>query len=140
MDMVDKKLEQVERLLRAERGVELSPSFKQRVMGAISRLPDPELLAPPAAARDLGYFFRLLGVSGVVAIVLIVGGLTALFWPGATDLLAAYSWELGELKLSLSIGETALSASLLSVLVVAAAALFMAGVGAYTAKNHMIGA
>jgi hypothetical protein len=52
----------------------------------------------------------------------------------------AAQWELGDMELSISLGETALSASLMSVIAVAAGLLAMTGVGAYAAKNNLIGA
>ena len=47
---------------------------------------------------------------------------------------------LAGLELSFNVGETAASASLASVIMVSAGALFMTGVGAYAMRNNLIGA
>ena len=137
--MSEEKLDKVERLLREQQGVQLSLQFKQRVMAAIERLPAPELIAPRRGLSDLVYALRLLSSGEKVALGLILCGLIALLLPGAGELLLAAEWELGDLTLSISLGETALSASLMSVIAVAAGLLAMTGVGAYAAKNNLIG-
>ena len=137
--MSEEKLDKVERLLREQQGVQLSLQFKQRVMAAIERLPAPELIAPRRGLSDLVYALRLLSSGEKVALGLILCGLIALLLPGAGELLVAAEWELGDLTLSISLGETALSASLMSVIAVAAGLLAMTGVGAYAARNNLIG-
>jgi len=138
--MDERKEQLVEQLLRAGRPVELSPDFKQRVMARLERLPAPELLAPRRGWRDWIYALRLLSSGEKIALGLIVVGVIALLIPGAGELLLTAQWELAGLELSLNIGETAVSASLASVIAVIVGALFMTGVGAYAARNHLIGA
>lgn len=138
--MDERKEQLVERLLRAERGVELAPDFKQQVMARLERLPAPELLAPHHGWRDWIYALRLLSSGEKIALGLIIVGIIVMLLPGARELLLAAQWELAGLELSLSIGESAVSASLASVIAVIAGALFMTGVGAFAARNHLIGA
>ncbi|MBN2080690.1 hypothetical protein JW859_00645 [bacterium] len=138
--MDEKRLNKVEELLRAEQGVELSADFKQNVMAEINRLPEPELLTPRRTWRDAIYALKLLTSGEKVALGLILAAVVTVLWPGASELLAAAEWELADLTLSLSFGETAVSASLASVMTIGAGALFMTGVGAYAARNNLIGA
>ncbi|GEM_PF-2205669 len=138
--MSEERVDKVERLLRQQRGMQLSPQFRQNVMAAIRRLPAPELIAPRRGWRDAVYAFRLLSSGEKVALGLILCGLIALLLPGAGELLLAAQWELGDLALSIEVGETVLSASLMSVIAVAAGLLAMTGVGAYAARNNLIGA
>jgi len=138
--MNERKEQLVEQLLRAERAAELSPDFRQRVMARIERLPAPELLAPRRGWRDWIYALRIMSSGEKIALGLIIVGIIAMLLPGAGDLLLAAQWELAGLELSLSVGETAVSVSLASVIAVIVGALFMTGVGAYAARNHLIGA
>jgi hypothetical protein len=101
--MNEERLEKVERLLREERGVTLSPQFKQRAMAAVP-------------------------------------GIAVFLLPSMGDVFAAFAWEFSDLTLSISVGETALSASLLTVIAAVAGGLCMTGAGAYAARNHLIGA
>ena len=138
--MDEKRLNKVEQLLRAQRGVELSADFKQNVMAEINRLPAPELITPRKSWRDAIYALKLLTSGEKVALGLILAAVVTVLLPGASELIAAAEWELADLTLSLSFGETAVSASLASVMTIAAGALFMTGVGAYAARNNLIGA
>jgi hypothetical protein len=136
--MNEEKLQKVEALLRAERGVELSADFKRKVMDQVKSLPAPELYAPRRTWRDWVYALKLLSSGEKVALGLIICGVLALLVPGMADVVALWEWELADLTFSVSIGETVASASLLSVVAIAAAGLFMTGVGAYAAKNNLI--
>ena len=137
--MDEERLQKVEQLLRSESGVELSPGFKQRVMHRIERLPAPEVLEPRRSWRDIWLVLRGLDTGEKVGLGLALAGLLIMLLPGVDDVVAAINWQLADITISLSVGETILSASLFSVLSVAAGGLFMAGVGAYTARNHMVG-
>jgi len=136
--MNEEKLQKVEELLRAERGVELPADFKLKVMAQVRSLPAPELIAPRRSWRDWVYTLKLLSSGEKVAGGLIIAGVLALLIPGVADVLALWEWELADLTLSVGIGETVASASLLSVVAVCAAGLFMTGVGAYAAKHNLI--
>lgn len=138
--MDERKEQLVEQLLRAERGVELAPDFRQRVMARIGHLPIPELLSPRRGWRDWIYALRLLSNGEKIALGLIFAGVIVMLIPGAGELLLAAQWELAGLELTLNIGETVVSASLASVIAVLAGALVMTGLGAYAARNHLIGA
>ena len=142
--MDERKIQQVERLLREQGSVQLSPQFRRGIMDAISQLPAPAVTAPPRPASGLGYALRLLSTGEKLGLGLLGLGLIAclavLLIPGAGDWLALANWELGELTLSISIGESVASASLLSVLAVVGLAVFMAGLGSFSARNHLIGA
>jgi hypothetical protein len=133
------RLKKVEQLLRAEPGVELAPGFKQRVMHRIERLPAPEILAPRRSWRDIWLVLRGLDTGEKVGLGLALAGLLIMLLPGVDDVVAAINWQLADITISLSVGETIISASLISVISVAAGGLFMAGVGAYTARNHLVG-
>jgi hypothetical protein len=136
----DRKVEQVEALLGRQRGATLSPQFKRNVMVAIDRLPEPSLLSPPARARDLLYALRLLSTGERIGLGLALCAIVALAWPGMGDMLVLAEWELSDFTVNLSVGGTALSASLLSVLAVSLGVVFMVGVGAFASRNHLIGA
>lgn len=137
--MQEEKLQKVEQLLRAEGGCTLSPDFKRRVMDTVRTLPPPELLAPRRSWRDWIYALRLLSSGEKVAAGLLAAGVLVLLIPGAAGLLSLWQWELSDLMLSVSIGETVASASLLSVIATAAGAAFVTGAGAYAAKHNLIG-
>ena len=136
--MENERLERIEKLLRAERGVELSADFTQQVMKKIRSLPAPELMAPRRTWRDWVYALKLLSNGEKVAGGLVIAGVLALLVPGAGDLLVYWQWELADLTFSVSVGETVASASLLSVLAMAAGVAFMTGVGAFAARNNLI--
>jgi hypothetical protein len=121
--MSDERLDKVEQLLRREQGVALSPEFKRNVLAAVAALPAPELIAPRRTWRDWVYALKLLSSGEKVALGLILAGIAALIIPGTAELLAIFEWELSDLTLSVSFGE-----------------MFMTGVGAYAARNNLIGA
>jgi len=124
--------DRMEQLLRSQRGVGLSPAFRREVMESISHLPDPELL--PALRRPR---LTLMLTIGVLTLLL---GAVALAVPHYSATLAAWQWELDDLNVALSVGGTALSASLLSLLCVAAGASVLTALGVYGRRNHLIGA
>lgn len=134
------KLVKVERLLSAQAPAPLSADFKRNLMQSIAHLPDPELIAPPHGLAGLSRSLRLLSPGELVAIGMVVLGLVIALLPGANSVIESWHWELASLDLSLSIGGIALSGSLLSIIAVALGAAFMAGVGAYASRNHLIGA
>jgi len=138
--MNEERREKVEKLLREERGAGLSPQFRQRVMAAVRVLPAPELIAPRRNWRDVVYALKLLSSGEKVALGLILAGIAVFLLPSMGDVFAAFAWEFADLTLNISVGETALSASLLTVIAAAAGGLCMTGVGAYAARNHLIGA
>ena len=53
-DRQERRLEGVERLLREQGPAEFSADFRSGILSAIEKLPDPELLPPPAAQRGQG--------------------------------------------------------------------------------------
>ena len=124
--------ERIETLLRSQRGVQLSPQFRSGVLDAISRLPDPELLAV-----DRRPCFSLWLACGLLTIIL---GALSLSAPQFSATLAAWQWELTDLSVALSLGGTVLSASLLSILIAAAGFTVLTVVGIYGRRNHLIGA
>ncbi len=142
--MNEKKLEQVERLLRSRGPAPLSPQFTRNVLAALEELPAPALTAPPRPAAGWRYAWRLLGAGEKLGLGLLALGLLACLAALLVPDLAAYlqlaSWELGELTCTVNIGETALSVSLVSVLAVLGLAGFMAGLGTYGARSKLIGA
>ena len=142
--MDERKLEQVERLLRSRGPAPLSADFRRNVLAAIGELPAPAQTAPPQPVSSWRYAWRLLSTGEKLGLGLLALGLlaclAAVLIPDLGEYLMLASWEIGELTLSVSFGDTVLSASLLSVLAVLAAAGFMAGVGSYSARNHLIGA
>src|SRR5438128_1597952 len=111
----------LESLLRAQRGVALSAGFRRGVLDAIARV---ELVHLPAVPR----FHAHLGIA--LGALLILLGAAALLLPGWSTTLAAWQWELSDTNLAVTVGGTALSASLLSVLGLAAIAMVFAAVGA----------
>jgi hypothetical protein len=138
--MDENKLARIEQMLRDEPGVALSPEFKRKVLAAVARFPRPELTAPPAGLTGLRYATRLLSPTQLVVLVLMALGLAGLLLPGASDLLTLWNWKLADLQVSLSFGEQVVSASLLSLIAVAAGLLFMTGIGVYSTRNKLIGA
>jgi hypothetical protein len=132
--------EKLEALLREQPAALLSPQFQRNVLAAVSRLPEPALLASPARGRDLLYALRLLSTGERIGLGLALCALVALALPSVSDALALAEWDLADFTVSFSIGGTALSASLLSVLAVALGVVFMAAVGAFASRNHLLGA
>ena len=138
MQRRESKPDRVERLLRAQGPHELSPDFTRRVMEAISHLPDPELVAAPRGLRAAIRALRMLSPGERLGIGLILACVVALLLPGVDAVLEALRWELTGVDLSLNLGGTALSASLFSVIAVCLGSAFMAFVGAYVSRNHLI--
>lgn len=135
----DRRLEGVERLLREQGPVELGSSFRSEILSAIDKLPDPELLPPPALQRDWRWFISLIGTGERVAIGLALLALVLAFTPQFQAWLAVMNWNWGDLTLSMNLGDVALSASLGTLLATGLGALLMAGVGIYSSRNHLIG-
>lgn len=140
MSGLDERAKRVERLLRQQGPVPLSADFKHNVLRAVAQLPDPLLLVPPRGVRGLARGMRLLSPGEIVASGVIVLGLLCMLLPGLSSVLEKWHWELASLDLSISVGDMALSCSVLSIIAVAIGAAFMAGVGAYASRNHLIGA
>ncbi len=136
----ERKMEQVERLLRTQRPVELSAGFKRSVMDSIQRLPAPALLHKPRGLRGLWETLRALGTGEKLALGVGALGLCAMALPGVDGLLASWNFELADTTLSLTIGDLALSASAMSLAAIGLGAAFLTAVGAYSAKNHLLGA
>jgi hypothetical protein len=143
-DMDERKLEQVEQLLRSHGPARLGPQFQREVLAAIAQLPAPALTAPPRPASGWRYAWQLLSTGEKLGLGLLGLGLAAclvvLLIPGAFAWFALAGWELNELTLSVSLGESVASASLVSVLAVLGLAGFMAGIGTFSARNHLLGA
>jgi hypothetical protein len=142
--MDEQRFTQVERLLREQGPARLSPHFKREVLAAIAQLPDPALTAPPRPAVGWRYALRLLSTGEKLGLGLLGLGLLACLGvgllPAAQDWLALAGWELSGLALSVNIGGSVASASLASVLAVLGMAGFMAGLGSFSARNHLLGA
>lgn len=136
----ERKTESVERLLRAARPAELSPGFKRGVMDAIGRLPAPALTCRPSGLRGLWDTLRALGTGEKLALGVGALGLCAMLLPGVDGLLASWNFELSDTTLSLTIGDLALSASAMSLAAIGIGAAFLTAVGAYSARNHLLGA
>ena len=130
-------LEKVEALLRQHGGTGLSPDFKRRVMAAVGRLPEPALLARQRGWRAA---LRLLGPVECAALLLILVALLLLFIPGASAWLSAMEWELSDMALSLTLGKSVLSVSMLSVLMVAAGLALLGGIGELSNRQRLLGA
>ncbi len=140
MSVQDEQVKRVEELLRRHGPASLPVDFKHNVMRAIAQLPDPELLTPPQGLRGVARSLRLLSAGELIAIGSVVLGLLFTLLPGISTVLEGWHWELASLDLSIGIGDLALSCSVLSIVAVAIGAAFMAGVGAYASRNHLIGA
>ena len=136
--MNERKDKQIEQLLRAERGDSLSPGFKHKVMVEIEKLPAPELVSPPRTWRDALYGLRLFSTGEKVSVAIILLGLVLFFVPGISEFVSSLNWELVDLTVNISVGETVASASLLSLIAVSAGALFMAGAGFYSARSGIV--
>jgi hypothetical protein len=134
------KLDRVELLLRQHGAAPLSAGFKRDVLQAIAHLPDPELVTPQRGIAGLVRAMRLLSAGELVAIGLVLLGLVITLIPSVGNVLTGWHWELASLDVSISIGSMALSGSLLSMIAIVIGAAFMAGVGAYATRNHLIGA
>ncbi|HES57804.1 MAG TPA: hypothetical protein ENO21_00055 [Firmicutes bacterium] len=133
--MDDDRLNRVEQLLRAERRDLLSGDFTQKVMSRICRLPDPALLR-----QDRGWLYtlRVLSTGEKLAAATVLLGLVLLLVPGAADALGGLGWELEAFSVELSLGGSALSASLASVATTVCCVLLLLGLGAYGARNRLI--
>jgi hypothetical protein len=129
----DTKLEGVERLLRAAGSAQLDPGFRAGVLRAVGRLPDPDVIVRPSLAR-------LLGPVEWSALCVVVLSLCALLVPAVRQWAIDAQLELSTLTLSFSVGDAALSASVLSVAALLLGGLFMAGVGVFGARHRLIGA
>ena len=135
----ERRLEEIECLLREQGPLELSKDFRRNVMSAIEVLPDPELLLPPAPQRDWRWFLSLLGTGEKVGIGLTLMILVLAFTPQFQGWLAVLEWQWGDLMVSLNFGDVALSASIGTLFAAALGVLLMASVGIYSSRNHLIG-
>ena len=138
--MDEKKEKRIEELLRSERQSLLPADFTSKLMAEVNQLPPPALAKPATTWSDLLYSVRLLGTGEKVAVAMMLMGVAAIFLPGFSEALAIWDWELSDMTVSMTIGETAASASLMSVLMITAGALFMVGAGAYSMKSGMVSA
>lgn len=138
--MNEEQNNRVERMLRDEGPLELSPDFKCRVMAQLETLPAPQDARPPGRARDAAYLLRLLSTGDKLALATIALGVLLLMIPGTSDLLALIELELADTALTLDIGGRMLSASLASVVAAGLGMLIMVGIGAYAARNQLISA
>jgi hypothetical protein len=136
---MDSRQDRLEQLLREHGRAGLSADFERSVMQQINALPAPNDMGP-RNWRDLRYVIAMLSAAEKVAAVLIICALCTLLIPGTTDLLALWSYQLEGTVLSLSIGDSAVSASLLSLIVLGLAAAFLAGIGAYSTRNRLLSA
>lgn len=136
--MNKEKQNRVEELLKAERRQLLSGDFTSKVMGRIRRLPDPELIRPARSWRDWLYTLRMLGTGEKIGAALVLLGIALLFIPGTADLLGGLGWELEGFSLDVTLGGTALSASLATVATTVLCVLLLLGLGAYGARNKLI--
>lgn len=128
----DVKLERVERVLREHGPAELSAQFRAGVLDAVQALPPAELLAPATAPRQ--------AVLVAIAAVLLLLGTLALVMPTGSGWLAAWQLELSDLSLALTVGESVLTASLLSIVALLLGAGFMTCIGIYGVKHRLISA
>jgi hypothetical protein len=135
----EKQMERLEQLLRAQRGPELSGTFKRSVMEAVGRLPEPQAIAPPTPRRGGLEFLRLLTTGEKVLLGAVLVTVAALFIPGALDWIDAVGFSLNNAEVALSVGDTVLSASLLSIVAIGIAGAFLAAFGAYGARHKLIG-
>jgi 2-keto-4-pentenoate hydratase len=109
-------------------------------MRAVGRLPDPQLTAPVRGLPGIAKTLRLFSAGELAAGALIAAGALLALLPGTGSALEGWHWELASLDLRLSIGGMVLSGSLLSIVAVALGSVFVAGVGAYASRHHLIGA
>jgi len=140
MERGQDKLERLERRLRGHGGVALSGAFKRNVMDAVARLPEPQAIAPASPQRGGLYLLRLLTTGEKVIIGAVLVGLAALCLPGALDWIDSVGFSLSNSELALSIGDTVLSASVLSVIAFAVVGVFLMAFGAYGSRNKLLGA
>jgi len=139
MNVDDRKEQQVERMLRKEGGELLSPGFRRKVIAQVASLPAPELIKPRRGWADIVYGVRLLTVFEKATLVLALLCAVLAFIPPVGEFLAAWSWELSDMAVSVTIGGEVVSASLLSVLSLAGGALFMVLAGAWGSKLSAAG-
>lgn len=135
-----KSLERVERLLRAQPAAALAPDFKRQIMARISRLPEPAAMRRglrPAAALAL---LSQLSAGERIGLGLVLLGAAALCLPGALDLFNLLEWELADYSLSLSLGETAISASLASVCAIGTGLVALMAAGLISTRQQLLGA
>lgn len=138
-EMDERNEKRIEELLRSERQSLLPDDFTSKLMAEVNKLPAPALAKPATSWGDLLYSLRLLGTGEKVAAALVLLGVAAIFLPGFSEVLAVWDWELSDMTVSMTIGETAASASLMSVLTISAGAVFMVGAGAYSMRSGMVG-
>lgn len=136
----NRKMEKLELLLRRQAPLELGADFRRQVMAEVKRLPAPALLARPRGLAGLWDTARRLGTGEKLALGVGLLGVAALMLPGADSVLAGWNFELADTTFSLSVGDLALSASALSVAFVGLGVAFLTAVGAYSARQHLLGA
>lgn len=132
--------EQIERLLRSQHGIELSAGFKRALMQRIEQLPAPRFADLPQGRVDLGWLLRHLALPDRLGLGALALGLLALLVPGVSDTLGHWQLALGSFELSLSLGESAASMSLLSLATLALCLGFMGILGSFAARNKLISA
>ncbi len=136
--MDEKKEKMVEQLLRNERCSLLPGDFTSKLMAEVNKLPPPAISKPATTWSDALYSLRLLSTGEKVAASMVLLGVAAILLPGTGEILAAWDWELSDMMVSMTVGETVASASLMSVLTTAVGAMFMVGAGAYSMRSGMV--
>lgn len=132
------RLARVERLLRARGAAQLSPGFKRGVMESIAKLPAPQTLAPLSAPRGGLALLRSLGAFELAGGALLLLAAVVPFIPGAGDWLATADYSLRTAELTLTLGDTTLSASLLSVAAGGCVAGLLAACGVCNARYRLL--
>jgi hypothetical protein len=135
MESTRSKLERIEQRLRAVPGVELSPAFRRNVLESTAHLPAPAAIAPPRPASGWRQMVAMLSTGEKVTAGLMLCALVLLFLPGGGAYLAALDYSLSTSVVSLNLGDTMLSASLLTI-VACAACMVLAVVGRSFAGRH----
>lgn len=138
--MNDKKLDQVEQLLRTRGGATLSAEFKNTVLEHVAMLPAPELLAPLGTAGGPAALLRCLKPGERLLALILLAALCLPILPAGADWLAALDYALSTAELTLSLGGTVISASLFSVAAALASCGLLAACGAYGARHRLLGA
>jgi hypothetical protein len=118
-------LERIEQRLRATPAVDLSSSFRRNVLEATAHLPAPAVIAPPRPSSGWRQMASMMTTGEKVTAGAILAALLCLLMPGAGAYLAALDYTLSTSVLSLSIGDTMLSASLLSIVAAAVCMVFL---------------
>ena len=126
--------------LRDGRGSELSPGFKRGVMDAIALLPPPEATAPARPLAGWRQLVTMLSTGEKIGAGAILGALSLLVIPGGGQWLAALDYSLSTSVVSLSIGDTVLSASLLSLAGAVIAGGLLAAGGLIGGRHILLGA